>query len=127
MDVRSAQAVEARIMGRQKLRQAWHMQRHGVGHGTVTFDTLAGELGVDPGWIRDALNESASFGILVEQVERSQLESGHWGDRWPLIDIREAIWDLRCRLNVLRNQAPLPRLLKEIEPVEVRPLSAQVS
>lgn len=123
MCVRSAHTTETWIMRRRKLRQAWHMPRDGVGLSAGMYDSLAEEFGVDPDWIRDAVNGCVSFGMLVEQVERSHQEPGGW----PLVDIREAIWDLRCRLDVLRNQPPLPEPLKEIDPVELGPVSSQVS
>lgn len=127
MCVESAQEAEARITTRRELRQAWRMHRHGAGLSAGMCDGLAAQLEVDRGWLREALNQRSSFGMLVEQVRHSQLESGRWHATWPLVDIGAATWDLRCRLDVLRNQTPSPRLLKEIEPVEVGTLSAQVS
>ncbi|MBA2454589.1 MAG: glycosyltransferase [Chloroflexia bacterium] len=127
MCVESARAAEARITARRKLRQAWRMCHREGSLSAGMCHSLADQLNVDPNWLKETLNQQSTFGMLMEQVKHSQRESGRWHAEWPLVDIREAIWDLRCRLEVLRTQSPSARLLKEIDPVEVSTLSAQMS
>lgn len=128
MWVESAQAIEARILGQQRLRHLWHATRAGLPADGGPQSSLAFDLGIDPGVLRNAPDTSASFGTLLEEVHRAQHEAGIWRERWPLVDIRDAIHDLRVRLDTLRRQsAPLHRFLEEIQPVEAGAVSAQVS
>jgi hypothetical protein len=127
MCVQSAPEIETRVKAHRKLREAWRAQRRGISLSAGTYDSLAVELGVYPDWLQGTLNQTVTFGFLLEEVTRSQEETGLWRSRWPPIDIREAIADLRCRLEALRRQTALPELLEKIEPVECLAPPAQVS
>lgn len=64
--------------------------------------TLANNLGVTTEWLTHELSLPHSFGLLLEQIEQRQQEEGVWLKRWPLVDIKQAIYDLRLRLECLR-------------------------
>ncbi len=124
--VESVPGIEARVGARQQLRLAWHLQRHTTSISTPRLNSLAADLGLDPGWLKHTLRQPQPFGMLLERVERAQQETGCWLERWPLVDIRDANWQLRCRLDFLRRATVLPEPLEKIEPVEAGPLALQV-
>ena len=60
-------------------------------------------LGINRSWLLSAITQQASFGALYEQIEQQQHEK-LWQQRWPLVNIEQAIDDLRRLLMTLRQQ-----------------------
>lgn len=94
MLVESPACVEERIRLRRLLRDIWTMQ-------VVDDDTailLSVRLGVNADWLHSAILAAPTFGQLRQQVEARQEEAGWWHQRWPRVDVRQAISGLRERL-----------------------------
>lgn len=126
MRVESAAAIDASIRARRTLRGAWRSRREGIVMSVHERLRLAGELGIEAAWLTAALARHEHCGALLQDVEHYQRNRGIWHEQWPLVDVREAIWDLRRRLSHLR-ETPSLTSLKEIEAVEIGTLPAQVS
>jgi hypothetical protein len=104
--VESAPAAEARASARKALQSLWRTHRHRtLGPTRMDHARLADMLAIDHIWLRHELTKGSTFGALLQEVEHMQDSSDSWRKRWPLVDIRDAIWDLRCRLESLRGQS----------------------
>ena len=101
--VESAAAIETRFTARRQLRVMWWCVLNGyqLTHSKVV--PLADMLGVSPQWLVQKLMQPCTFGQLFEQVEQRQHKEEIWLKRWPDVEIRQAIQDLRLRLENLRR------------------------
>ncbi|WP_138498022.1 glycosyltransferase [Nostoc sp. PA-18-2419] len=101
--VESAAAIETRFTARRQLRVMWWCVLNGyqLTHSKVT--PLADMLGVSSQWLVQKLTQPCTFGQLFEQVEQRQHKEEIWLKRWPSVEIRQAIQDLRLRLENLRR------------------------
>jgi glycosyltransferase involved in cell wall biosynthesis len=98
-EVEPAAAVIFRFRSRRNLRNLW--QRLAPGH-RLSFkeiEQLASKLGVSAKWLLTELWQSQTFGKLLEKVTEHQ-QANHL-NRWPLIDIKIAITELRSALNFI--------------------------
>jgi hypothetical protein len=109
--VETALAVESRLRARGRLRKLWHQHLSGYMPKTRDLMRLSQTLGVDRTWLRSQLTQSVTFGTLWQQVEQRQQKEGIWQQRWSLVPIKEAIADLRVRVNSLRQQHRVPALV----------------
>ena len=101
--VESADAVATRFRARHQLRMLWWRILKGY-PSTLNIEELAETLGVESLWLNQQLHQPQSFGSLIETVEQHSLQQGIWLDRWALVDIREAIVQLRRLLGDLRGK-----------------------
>jgi hypothetical protein len=56
---------------------------------------ISDALAVDTQWLLQELMQPNTFGQLFERVEQRMLYEGVWNARFPFVDIKEAILDLR--------------------------------
>lgn len=102
--VESADAIETRFRTRQQLRELWQRILNGDPDAAQDVVLQAQTLGVGSDWLLTELTESKSFELLFEQVEQRQKQEGIWTKRWSLVELEQAIADLKTRLNDLRPQ-----------------------
>lgn len=103
--VEPAGAIVARLQARHELRR---LQKHALDGYTLTVSDVAlpaNRLGVDRDWLRDRLAQPTSFGALLEQIEQQQVKEGLWQQRWSLVNIKQALNDLRLLLEPLRPRS----------------------
>ncbi len=101
--VESAAEIETRLQTRQGLRVLWWRILNDY---QPTFEEIAPyskTLGVTTSWLTQELATSHPFGLLWERVEQRQQEEGIWNQRWFPVKIKQAIADLRLRLDSLRR------------------------
>jgi Glycosyl transferase family 2 len=91
--VESADAVISRFQSRRKLRSMWQRLSNGHNLSLREMEPLASKLGVSAYWLSEELTKPQTFGGLFEKVIQHQQKS--YLTRWPLIDIKTAIKDLR--------------------------------
>jgi Glycosyl transferase family 2 len=100
--VEPAAAIELRIRTRRQLRELWRRVLHGSQQPTEDVSTAASTLGICANWLWAELTQPQSFDLLFERVEVRQQQDGVWQQRWPSIDLEQAIAELRERLQSLR-------------------------
>ncbi|MEH2068227.1 MAG: glycosyltransferase family A protein [Nostoc sp.] len=101
--VESAAAIETRFTTRRQLRVMWWCILNGYQPTHSRVVPLADMLGVSSQWLVQKLTQPYTFGQLFEQVEQRQHKQRIWLERWPSVEIRQAIQDLRLRLENLRR------------------------
>jgi len=101
--VESAAAIETRLRTRHGLRVLWWRFLNGYQPTYRDTAPLANNLAVATKWLTKELMLPHTFGLLIERIEQRQQE-GAWIKRWPLVDIKQAISDLRLRLDCLRRE-----------------------
>ncbi len=69
------------------------------------LETVAQDLLLNPKWLHKALIGNAYFGLLWENV-RQKFGSGKWGKKWELVDINQAINELRSFVNSYSDTLP---------------------
>lgn len=101
--VESAAAIETRLQTRHRLRVLWRriLNKYQPTHSDVV--PLAQALGVTARWLSQELMQPHPFGLLCERIEQRQQEEGIWMQRWSMVEIEQAIQDLRLRLECLRR------------------------
>ncbi|PSB03294.1 glycosyl transferase [Merismopedia glauca CCAP 1448/3] len=104
-------AVESRLRARRRLRKIWQQHLSGYLPKNHDFIRVSKNLGINHSWLRSQLAQSQTFGALWEQVEQRQQTEGIWQQRWSLVPIKQAIADLRVRVNSLRQQRQVPSLV----------------
>jgi Glycosyl transferase family 2 len=91
--VESADAVISRFQSRRKLRSMWQRLSNGYNLSLREIEPLASKLGVSAYWLLEELIKPQTFGGLFEKVMKHQQKN--YLTRWPLVDIKMAIKDLR--------------------------------
>jgi hypothetical protein len=110
--VESAAALETRFRGRSNLRKLWNaMLRGGLQPKEQEINAIAQMLHISPQWLSHMLVQSGSFTELFALIEQQQQE-GNWQKAWEPVDIRQAIADLRLRVNHLRSKSKLAHSFK---------------
>lgn len=99
--------LETRFAARRALRRCWQSARANNYQPFDKIFRLARTLGVPAGWLRRTIFEAETFGWLLGKAENEQQMYGAWQARFPPVEIRRAIADLRLRLIELRNGAGL--------------------
>ncbi|MBV9385829.1 MAG: glycosyltransferase family 2 protein [Chroococcidiopsidaceae cyanobacterium CP_BM_ER_R8_30] len=103
--VEPAGAIVARLQARYELRMLWQRCLHRYQPAaSKAIALLANRLGVDCDWLMHTLMQHTSFGGLFEQIEQQQAQEAIWQQRWLLVRIEQAIYDLRLLLEPLRRQ-----------------------
>lgn len=102
--VASAEAIATRLQTRHQLRELWRGILNGYQPTVAEVALLADRLGVTAQWLVHLLAQPYTFGFLFEQVEQRQQQEGIWAQRWSLVDIREAIWELRLLVDRCRRR-----------------------
>lgn len=101
--VESAAAIEARLRARHELRGLWWRILDGYHPSRKDIAPLAHHLGITTELLMNELALPHPFGFLLERLEQRQQEEGVWVKRWPLVEIKQAIHDLRIQLDSLRR------------------------
>lgn len=101
--VESAEAIATRLQARHQLRELWWRILNGYQPTIADVAPLADTLGVSARWLVQVLAQPYTFSLLFEQVEQRQQQEGIWGQRWSLVDIREAICQLRLLVDRWRR------------------------
>ncbi len=105
--VESAAALETRLQGRGNLRRLWNHMLKGYQPQEQDISSIASLLHIDSQWLTRSLVQSDSFTELFELIEQRQDQEGKWQKAWKLVDIRQAIADLRLRVSRLRAKTQL--------------------
>lgn len=83
--------LATRFRARYALRMLWCAHHRGARQlPGAALAAVADDLGIPVDWLAQELEISQPFGQLWEAVEQRQQDDGHWIDRWPLVDVREA-------------------------------------
>lgn len=109
--VESTAALETRLWARRSLRAAWHQGLDGHLLKLEDIQAIAHLFQINSQWLSQALGQALSqaltqpltFSALHEQVEQQQLREGNWQLSWHLIEIKQAIAELRLRIYQLRQ------------------------
>ncbi len=101
--VESAAAIETRLRSRHRLRELWCRLLNGYQPTNRDIMPVANNLGVTTAWLTNELVQPQTFGLLFERIEQRQQKEGVWAKRWSLVDIKQAISELRLRLDFLRR------------------------
>lgn len=104
--VEPAGAIETRLRGRRALRSLHHKIATDRVFPIHEIIYSAQTLGISTDWLIKKLMRSQSFVTLFEEVEEQQLKEGTWQDRWQLVPIEKAIFELRSRVAQLRSMPP---------------------
>ncbi len=102
--VEPAAAIETRLQTRRQLRDLWRRILSGYQHTAKDAHFYASTLGICSQWLWAELTQPQSFDLLFERVEVCQQQAGVWQQRWPLVNLEQAIADLSARLQDLRLQ-----------------------
>lgn len=102
--VESANAVETRLKARRQLRTLWCRILNGYQHTEKDIALSASTLGIDTQWLWAELTQPQSFELLFERIEARQQQDGLWQQRWPLVNLEQAIADLSIRVQKFRPQ-----------------------
>jgi hypothetical protein len=107
--VESASAIETRLQTRQQLRALWQSILQGYQPITKDVAVYANSLGIDEQWLWTELKRPQTFELLFENIKEQQ-NFGVWQKKWPLVDLKLALFDLNTRLQFLRSQPLLDEL-----------------
>ena len=107
--VESPVVIEARFLARHRLRVLWRRSQVGHQPTEIKIALLAEQLGVATEWLADELQQPQTFGVLLLRTLAKQ-EENRWRVCSPLVEIGQAIYDLRIRLSSLRRATKPPRL-----------------
>ncbi len=102
--VESADAIATRLLSRHQLRLLWSSILSGYQPTQSDILPLAKKLKINPQWLAQELTQPTTSGKLIEIIEQRQHQEGMWTQQWKIIDIRQAIKDLREYLASLRQQ-----------------------
>jgi hypothetical protein len=101
--VESLSAIETRLQTRQQLRDLWQSILQGYQPAIKDVAVYANTLGIDEQWLWTELKRPQTFELLFETIKEQQ-EFGVWQEKWPLVDLKLALFDLNTRLKFLRSQ-----------------------
>jgi hypothetical protein len=101
-------AIVMRLCTRQQLRSLWGKALDGYQPSANAITVIADALNVSTQWLSYELSQPQTLGLLLVRIEARQQAEGNWSRRWELVDIRQAIADLRQYLTRLRNNQPIP-------------------
>ena len=121
--VESPTAIEARLQARRELRMLW--QRQQVEHQLSETDVArsADKLRVATQWLAQELQQPQTFGLLHFRMTAKHEETS----APPLVEIGQAICDLRIRLDRIRRAANyLLDPLEKVKPVLFLPPTTQM-
>jgi hypothetical protein len=96
-------AIVTRCSARHQLRGLWQRVLSGYKPSMVSIMAIANALNISTRWLYNEISQPQTFGLLFERIESRQQAEGHWSKYWELIDIRQAISDLRQYLTQLKN------------------------
>lgn len=102
--VESVEAIESRLQTRRQLRALWQRILQGYRHTAHDVSACANTLGIGAQWLWAELTQPQPFELLFERIEARQQQDGVWKQRWPLVNLEQAIADLSERLHELRPQ-----------------------
>lgn len=111
--VEPAGAIVARLQTRHELRLLWHCLLRNEPITAQAIVLPASRLGIRQDWLMIALTQHTSLGALFEQIEHQQAQEGIWQQRWSLVRIEQAIYDLRLLLEPLRSKSNTPSAIQK--------------
>ncbi len=106
--VESAAEIKAKLLARRDLRRYWVQATSDQFRAALApqrLAQLATRLAVPMADLHQAIEQSLTFGELVQRVEQCQQAMGIWQQQWTAVPIEMAIADLRLFLNQQRQQA----------------------
>jgi Glycosyl transferase family 2 len=101
--VESLGAIVTRFSARRQLRGLWQKVLNGYKPSMVSIIAIANALNISTRWLYNEISQPQAFGLFFERIEVRQQVEGHWSKCWELIDIRQAISDLRQYLTQLKK------------------------
>jgi glycosyltransferase involved in cell wall biosynthesis len=101
--VESLGAIVTRFSARRQLRGLWQRVLSGYKPSMVSIIAIANALNISTRWLYNEISQPQAFGLLFERIEARQRLEGHWAKLWELIDIRQAILDLRQYLTQFKK------------------------
>lgn len=112
--VESPQAIASRLQRRHALRQLWHKFKLGNNRRSYyrSIAVVAKQFGVSPAWLTAELPTTPTFGLLYEQIEQYSTKSD-----CQLVEIEQAISELRLYLQNLRQASGKSHFLKQVKPI----------
>jgi transcriptional regulator with XRE-family HTH domain len=102
--VESSAVIVARLSARRKLRQLRCQILNGYQPSIALINSIADVLNISTRWLNQEIRQPQTFGLLFERIEERQQLEDKWSKGRDLVDIRQAIVDLRQDLNGLRNK-----------------------
>jgi hypothetical protein len=100
--VEPLEALVTRFCTRQKLRVLRCKILNGYQPSITSITSIANSLNISARWLSQEIRQPQTFGLLFERIEERQQLEGKWAKCWDLVNIRQAIADLREHLNHLR-------------------------
>ncbi|WP_292874847.1 glycosyltransferase [Nostoc sp. NMS1] len=124
--VESAAAIETRFVARRQLRVMWWYVLNGYQPDYKSIASLAEMLKISAQWLVQKLTQpyTYTFGQLFEEVEERQQSEETWASHWKVVEIEQAIGDLRLRLESLRLS--WSKLQGNLTPNDLEPLEEEV-
>ncbi|MGC1394823.1 MAG: glycosyltransferase [Coleofasciculaceae cyanobacterium] len=112
--VESPQAIASRFHRRRALRQLWHKFKLGNNRRSYyrNIAVVAKQFGVSQNWLTAELQTTPTFGLLYEQIEKYSTKSD-----CQLVEIEQAISELRLYLQDLRQASAKSHFLKQVKPI----------
>jgi glycosyltransferase involved in cell wall biosynthesis len=101
--VESAAAIVTRFYARRQLRMLWRQILNGYQPSIMSTGSIANALHISAKWLHEEILQPQTIGLLFERIEARQQAEGHWSKCWGLIDIRQAISDLRKYLTQFKK------------------------
>jgi glycosyltransferase involved in cell wall biosynthesis len=101
--VESSAAIVTRLCARHQLRMLWRQVLNGYQPAMMSIMPIANALNISTRWLHGEISQPQTFGLLFERVEKRQQLEGGWSRCWGLIDIRQAISDLRQYLTQFKK------------------------
>ena len=112
--VESPQAIASRFQRRQALRQLWQKFKLGNNRRSSyrNIAVVAKQFGVSSNWLTAELQTSPTFGLLHEQIEKHSTKNAS-----QLVEIEQAISELRFYLQDFRQASGKSHFLKQVKPI----------
>ena len=118
--------TEASLHARRQLRVLWWQSQMGHQPSESDIAQIAAKLGVEMKWLTQELQQSQTFGLLLEHATMGQ--KGNTSSDTQSVEIRQAIFELRVRLSHWRRGIERPlNPLEQVQPVLLLPPTSHVS
>lgn len=101
--VEPVNAIAIRLQIRHQLRLLWSGILDGYQPDLAHIACIAADLGIAAQWLEQELTQPYTFGLLFERTRQRQQQEGIWTQRWQMVEIRQAIAELRLYLAKLRK------------------------
>ena len=115
--VESAKLIKERFCLRRRLRYLWRNMQQGMY--TTEFSVLARQLDLPASLLEETILRSATFGLLVEQIEQYQQNNDRLDRAWQKVTIQQAIANLSFMIQRAGFSKFSLNTLEQIEPISL--------